>query len=284
MAPPPVPNARRATEGGGTAIGPFNRATMRTGVTKICIGVVALLVVMVAIFRPGWGRSRPAGVVDPASYPLEYRAGLMEYDLDPKSRGTEAVVTKVGDLIEAQSDSLALPAPVRAALREAATRRIELLIAPDFEKWRQDVLANPCEAPAGLDDQSPERDSLLKKWRQSAAVLTQSPIASAGVQVHTFEPTEGPRLGVPGTSFLRSGGPGGAAARYPEPPTDVHGVQCVEILVPMLYRPPDGKEPLPVNVAFRFYRRPADTAWSPADLYLYFDQSSFGRGLIGPIY
>lgn len=247
------------------------------------ISVVALLTIMIVIFRPGWSRATPAGGVDPAAYPPEYSAGLLRYDLDPSSAGVPAVSDRVVELIDTQFSDLNLPGAARGTLREAVRDRLQMLLAPDFETWKRLVLASPCDLPAGLAAGDAEQDRLIRKWSNASSVLDHSPIASGGIRVRTFEPTEGPRLGVPGTRFHRSGGGGDPAAAYPDPPA-VPGVQCVEVLIPMLYRPPDGREPLPVNVALRFFRRPSETVWSPTDLFLYFDQSSFGRGLIGPIY
>jgi hypothetical protein len=138
-------------------------------------------------------------------------------------------------------------------------------------------------APAESDPEGEQFASYKRMWDASASLLKDSPISSGGLVARRIPGDQQPEIGHPGTLFLRTGGPGGAAARYPEPPADGPGVVCIELLVPVEYRLPGDSEPLKATASMRFYRGSAAQAWTPADMYLYFDKHAFGRGLLMPL-
>jgi len=243
--------------------------------------VVVLILLVSATFRFGWmgSASGSLGLSETLEYPVEFQASNAHSELDPKRDGLGAVLAALRSEFSEQSHSLGLEDAAAVNLERLFISRVEMHLAPQFDSWKQ--MAGEY-APPESDPLHPNYEEFRRVWRVSASLLEGSPIGVGSIVVrHTSAESE-PNMDTPGTIFMRSGGPGKHAARYPDPPRDARDVEVVETLVPMHYRI-SRNETIPVTVSFRFYREVGKPDWKPTDLYLYFDQNGFGKGLKFPI-
>jgi hypothetical protein len=258
---------------------------MRTPTSRIAVGALvtlSALAALVGFFRSGWGRP-PSKIGIPANRPSEFAASSSDFDVLPASMGVQAAVAKMDEAVSPLLNDVGLPAQAGETLRVAFRDRLTLLIEPDLAEWRT-AAARYGTLPEGAKRSDPDEAAFIKKWESSVGILRHSPMSSRAVSVKRFSPKDGPVLGVPGTMFLRTGEHLGVSASYPDPPQDLPGVECYEIHVPMMFRTHSPGDTIPVTAVMRFYRKPGEADWRPADMFMYFDERAFGKGLATPLY
>lgn len=245
-------------------------------------GVAVAVVVLTALtFRSAWsGAGSAASRAVTPEYPEEFRASESDFDMRASGAGgVDRAIESLSSRVSGELDELGLDPDASSALVQTLTSRVRMHIAPDYDEWLR--LAGEF-APAEARDGHPESAEFRRIWNVQADTFRGTSLDIDSVIVRRIEADAGPVLDVPGTIFLRSGGPSTKAARYPDPPKGAPNVEVIETLIPMKYRL-SKSESIPVNVSYRFYRESPGGKWRPTDLYLYFGQEAFGKGLTFPI-
>ncbi len=248
----------------------------------IWTGTGVLVVALLAMtFRSAWSGTRNGATRgDTPDYPEEFRASESRFTTKTSvPGGVERAIDSLRSHVMASLGDLGLSADDKRSLVDLLASRVRMHLAPDFDQWRR--LAGEY-APAAASPSHPDHAEFRRVWTKQAETLRKTSLDLDSIIVRRIEADAGPRMDVPGTIFLRSGGPRTKAARFPDPPRDDPNVEVYEILIPMQYRISES-ESIPTTVSYRFYRTGTNSKWRPTDLYLYFGREAFGKGLPFPI-
>lgn len=245
-------------------------------------GVVIVLIVLTAItFRSAWmGGSDDQERGTSPDYPEEFRASESDFDMKASgSAGVDRAIESLSSRVSRELDELGLDPAASSAMVQTLTSRVRMHLSPDYDAWLR--LAGDY-APAEARSDHPENAEFRRIWKVQAETFRGTSLDIDSVIVRRIDADAGPVLDVPGTIFIRSGGSGSKETSYPDPPKGAPSVEVIETLIPMKYKLSES-ENIPVNVSYRFYRKSPGGQWQPTDLYLYFGQEAFGKGLTFPI-
>lgn len=246
-----------------------------TAVSLVLVGLLTMT------FRSAWTGTAGAGSREgKPQYPDEFRASESRFLVKTSvPGGVERAIDSIRSRVMASLGDLGLSAEDSRKLVDLLASRVRIHLAPDFEQWRR--LAGEY-APEAASPDHPDHEEFRRVWMKESETLRGTSLDVDAIIVRRIEADAGPRLDVPGTIFLRSGGPRTKAARYPDPPSEDPSVEVYEVLIPMQYRISES-EHIPATVSYRFYRTGSRSTWLPTDLYIYFGQEAFGKGLPFPI-
>lgn len=243
--------------------------------TLFVVGSVLLLLIL-------WWRWPSAGSTSEggtADRPAQFAASTQDFDADPGRLGVDEVVSRVGQgVLAAVRDEAALREQ-GGSLAERVEVRAGLLLAPDFERWRELVRADGGTLPDWAQGETVDEEA-LERWERAAEGLRAAPVAPSGITVRTIAIDEPAFLPVPGTRFMR---PTERVSATYETPPEHEGTTAVEVLVPVRFGTVSGPR-IPATVSMRFYREVGESDWKPFDMIVYFDEQSMGKTLQFPIF
>ena len=194
-------------------------------------------------------------------------------EVDPAKTGARNVAELVA---AAMSESaMALGVPDLPRLEELVSRRVELILAPDFERWANVVREEGGSLNLPSDDH--EQEQFRSGWRHQARALEMSPVAPSGVVVRRVASPVSVPATEPGTLFVSSS----ARDKGGEYVVGDSDAQTIEVLIPMQFRAEDGVN-IPCVAGIRLSHTRG--GWVPVDLYVFFDERGFGRPLTSPVF
>lgn len=127
------------------------------------------------------------------SRPIEFMAGGHEFDLSTKQLGASEVANRVEQRVVQNASAILGDPALAAALGEAVADRLEVTLAPDFDRWIEQV--NRFTQPPPLD----EKDSFFgntfrERWEQGIDGFRAAPIALNGIIVRLIQADTEPLL------------------------------------------------------------------------------------------